>query len=538
MNVTALNEWSSALLRVRSGHWAGVRLTGRMTVSPFAGSLYRQELGMMPLQDAAEFCHSRFFEKIGQSPILLSPTQRNSLLARLVQVARTIPQFRVALVQGGGPDFQRPLPAELLAAEVLLISDPEPLARRVLDQGECGVMTISHRLRVDGFEIGDNSLEIGFYGAGLLEPFLTAIHDAGVLQWIEGLSVTLVEAAGMPSRRGSGLPAEAVVARALRSSSGEGNAKTPVETGAEGGIAIRAASYWRILPPFLPQRAELTEKIDSLGRCIGVQVDHLCRDIGEPIDYLLCSTHLSLSVSMNSQRSAQFLDAIERHCGRRPLGIIQTYECVGWGYALRFLARHARSRLALVSIVDIDFHGFNWYAYNPAVGVSGFGVTTLLVDLDSCCAESVMTDGPYPNSAFKEFIRSVRGYHVEMGRRPTFIPFLREDLGQVAERLIGKDVLTPNRNAELGHCMGSDPWIGLIDWVRNERPRRHQTVLACAFAYNGYYTIAPVVVDAGTFVDMQTIDGHDDRFLPMVTALAADPEYRRPRAPVTALLEC
>jgi hypothetical protein len=512
MNAPSIAGQADELIaRARMEHWTAARMSGHLVRSPFAGALQQAELGMLVLSDPSEFREHANAEQHGQAPILLSPGQRYAWLAALVRGARErIPYLSTVLVRLTAPDFLVQLPADLLAADVLLVNDAAELVPRLVARGCKGIMVIDHQLRVDGFECGDNRLTLTVYGEHLIADFIDYIGDLQLSRYLDnwhlqrhGISPAKAEHSDLGFQAYDDRPPSVEMTQPLE----------PLP------LRVHAILHWRIRPPFLPLEDALAVRIEALGRCIGAQVGRLKPLLeGEAVDYFICSTYLSSTVSANPRRVDILFDSIEASCGMRPSGLAQTYECVGWGYVLRFLNRHMRARRVLLSIVDVDLHNLGWYRYNPAIGFTGFGCTALILDLPNRPCD-LIADGPYPNSAFREFIRAVRNRHARSGRSRTFIPFLTSELRQVAERMIGSDLLWPNRNAELGHCMGSDPWIGLIEWISQERPSAPEIVTAGAMAYSGYYTCAAVEADAATLTEFREIDGNDGAFTAAVGKL-------------------
>jgi hypothetical protein len=271
---------------------------------------------------------------------------------------------------------------------------------------------------------------------------------------------------------------------------------------------LRAAVHWRVNPPFASDAPSLEEKIALLGRIVGAQVNStLCSSRSKAQDLIVSSTVLSTAVCAEPVNTRIFYDNVLAECGRRPLAMLHAYMCTGWGFALRFLATHAEAREVVAVIADVDLHNLQWHRRHPVIGASGFGISTLVFSLPPGEIDLPTCAGPYPNSAFNEFIRAVKAQHAQHGRCPTFIPFLQQALAKTAERAIGKDTLGPNRNEEYGHCFGSDPWIGIIEWLNGQALQQPRTVCAGAIAYNGYYTLGRIDVSPETVGMFQAIEG-------------------------------
>ncbi len=255
----------------------------------------------------------------------------------------------------------------------------------------------------------------------------------------------------------------------------------------------------RIVRPLLGDEADFRQRFDWLRSEVAEQLaDALTGGPDTQPFHLVCSTVLSKVASGRPAHASAFSDAIEERTGLRPSGLIQGYQCTSWGYALRFAARHTAHRWLLLSIVDADLHDMMTAGYEDVIGRIGFGVTTLSLDL-SQPTETPRCDGPFANHGFIDLLHAVRAQHRQHGALPTFMPFLPEGLAGVARRMLG-DSLGPNRHDHYGHTFGSDPWIGLAEWLQRERPDAERDVLLGAFAYDGYYTAGRVCVGPVTRV--------------------------------------
>jgi hypothetical protein len=284
------------------------------------------------------------------------------------------------------------------------------------------------------------------------------------------------------------------------------SANPPLPSG-ETGILLNAAIYWRMNPPFALDAGSMAEQIVALARCIAAQIRSLAPIIGDqPTDYVLCTTMLTSAIGGIRPNAELFFDVIERECGIRPSAIVNTYMCVGWGYALRFFSKHSDARRVLMTIVDVDIHHLRWHTNPPLVGKSGFGVGTMLMTLPEDRADTAETGGPFPDSAFKDMVLALRSRYAKRGKSYTFGPFLTGEMGGMLLRVLGADILAPNRNDRLGHCFGCDPWIGVIEYLQKNPLSAPQQVLLGAIAFNGYYVVCPMQLLPETHVDFRVSD--------------------------------
>lgn len=257
----------------------------------------------------------------------------------------------------------------------------------------------------------------------------------------------------------------------------------------------------RIAPRLLGDDASFKRRLEWLTEEIGDQLAAALRPPAgaQPLS-LICTTTLSKMVTGWTRNARALLDRIEVRTGVRPAGVLEGYQCAGWGYAVRFVATQTNRRWLLLSIVDADLHDFMLRGYEDVIGAIGFGITTVSLDLTDGTRPSLCA-GPAPNHGFTDLLHAVRAQHKRIGPLPTFMPFLPEGLAAIAKRVLG-DSLGPNRHDCYGHTFGSDPWIGLAEWLQTHRPPGERQVTLGAFAYDGYYTTGSVSVGPWTRVDL------------------------------------
>jgi hypothetical protein len=280
-----------------------------------------------------------------------------------------------------------------------------------------------------------------------------------------------------------------------------------------------AAIDWRIGFPFVPNTPLPDQAVLALARCVGAQLRAVERAAGRLADdCVVCTTNLTPLVVGDPVLSTRFLDGIGRSCGLRPATILASYECAGWGYALRFYAQHTAARQVLVTIVDVDLHNYSTLTSDMYWGRSGYGVTTLLLELPIGEPLSIATGwAPHTRTGWGNHIRAFANLsHAikirQLGGERHFVsaPFLPPEVRQTLERVVGADRLFPNRLGTYGHCFGSDPWIGVIEWVTGTPPTRGEKVIVASLAHNGYHTMCDVQVSPDTTVDLKRFSGDDE----------------------------
>lgn len=283
-------------------------------------------------------------------------------------------------------------------------------------------------------------------------------------------------------------------------------------------LELRAAVHWQVLPPFAPEAGVLIAQLEILAQCIGAQVEAIGEMAAEDCGYALATTVLPADAGDPPEHLELLFGAIERRCGHRPEAMIHPYMCAGWGYAVEFYSRNTALRRLMLSIVDVDPLGFRAHTYHPAIGNQGFGITTVLLTLPEQRSGIVTTGAPPPARVFPEFVRNLRMYKSETKPTRVFLPYLRADLIRVAESALGSGDLAPNRALKYSHCFGSDPFIGIIEWLQQEPLGEPVPVLVGGLAFNGYFAFSTLMVSPDTVVALQTVDGADDALMRAASA--------------------
>lgn len=171
---------------------SGWRVSGIYRKSPLAGTYYPAELECVPMTRWQEYAQGALFERPCHAPVIVSPSQRNQILVELVSELRAhFPGLSCVLVRLYGPDFNIPLPADLLASDVLLVHDPLETLPTVLAAGRTNIAVIQQDLRADGIERGGNALSISVLrpepgGRAAAERLEQWMRSSRLLQMLSG----------------------------------------------------------------------------------------------------------------------------------------------------------------------------------------------------------------------------------------------------------------------------------------------------------------------------------------------------------------
>ncbi|MFE8073096.1 hypothetical protein QQM79_18700 [Marinobacteraceae bacterium S3BR75-40.1] len=258
-------------------------------------------------------------------------------------------------------------------------------------------------------------------------------------------------------------------------------------------ITLNGAVYTPYRDPVFPRKCTADEMFKELSAVIGQHEAAL----GAPaaasgIPHLISSTIVEMPFTTGTVHWNDWREQLSHTCRNVPAAFTNAYECAGWGYLLRYLAKTRPSqRHCLITVFDVNLFNMSYWLENPNWEQSGFGILTLLFE---------RPDGDLPlqtgfgktHNPVAEFAIAVRN---ELKREPASavaLPFFPEGVRALFERTLKNEPRLPDLHPEWGHCFGSDPWLSLIHH-RKSGKIQDEPVLCCSLALNGYYSLARVV---------------------------------------------
>jgi hypothetical protein len=269
-------------------------------------------------------------------------------------------------------------------------------------------------------------------------------------------------------------------------------------------LTVRALGYRRVRSSRPDEVAELGAAAHELGVLAASERERMCGDVCAD-DYVVSSTILSMLLLNGSACGQRFTDAVSRAAPRPLDWMTCSYECAGWGYVFRrslAKAAVAGTRTLLLQIVDVDAHGFSYWHANPMWGGSGFGISTLLVDVQPGDDAPLLNEAAHPGSAVVQLGRRLRDFCVEHPGSRLAIPFFPAPSRRALLAGVGRVRLLPDGHERFGHSFGSDPWISLLLGLVEERGADTQAVVS-SLALNGYYSIARIALAADARLSLE-----------------------------------
>lgn len=259
--------------------------------------------------------------------------------------------------------------------------------------------------------------------------------------------------------------------------------------------AFQAAviAYRQTATPFVAAGASLAEASAELGRLVGAEAARHAAD-ARVDDYIVSSTVLSPLLADDTEEAGLFRQAIAERCGRAPDWLTNGYECTGWGYILRHVQEKARlsgPRRLLLQIADVDIHNFAFWRLTSRWGRSGFGVATLLLDIQPDGGDEALLLGAAPQAhALTMMGRALRQFAAPRPEVPVALPLFPEATRGALFKSFDGAAAHADHYPHFGHAFGSDPWLSLLAEIEAGADYAGGRCVLASLALNGYFAIA------------------------------------------------
>jgi hypothetical protein len=269
-------------------------------------------------------------------------------------------------------------------------------------------------------------------------------------------------------------------------------------------LTLRGVAFQPLDTELFDKRPHISDSFKWLSDVIGSQV----KDIIAPLSvdeqaqinrHFLCSTMIELPFTTGDISWSAVAEMLAEHGEFQPDTFINAYECASWGYSLRHYLQHNKdAKFLLVSIVDANLYDLEFWRYNEHWHDSGFGVTTVLLEVTGTISNELNIGCAVTHNAMAEFATVVRRDVVTRENCVLAMPFFPENIQQMFDKLLAKQSRLPDRHADWGHCFGADPWLNILCHCLDNEVTEDQQYLACSLALNGYYALAEVTVTPST----------------------------------------
>lgn len=235
----------------------------------------------------------------------------------------------------------------------------------------------------------------------------------------------------------------------------------------------------------------LTRQVDNLLDRSQVSSDDIKR-------HFLCSTMIELPLTTGSIKWKTIADMLAAYGSHQPDTFINAYECASWGYSLRYYLAQGQKKYLLVSILDANFYGFEFWRYNEHWESSGFGIATVLLEITAPLTDELLIGSTTTHNSMAEFATVVRRIASKKNDVTLSMPFFPKNIQEMFTKLLAGQKQLPDLHAEWGHCFGSDPWLSLLSYGLENPIQKDAHFMACSYALNGYYALADVMMTPQT----------------------------------------
>lgn len=268
-------------------------------------------------------------------------------------------------------------------------------------------------------------------------------------------------------------------------------------------FTLHGAIYSRFTRDVFPQGTASDVMMGAIARLVGEQADRLINQTGIAIEqHLMTSTALAAPFNKGDLRWSDASSMFADVCRHPPRSLLNSYECSGWGYVLRYLDRITDgNRMVLVSIFDANIYEWDYWKVHYEWGTSGFGLGTLLIELadtpDALKVSNARSSNPIAEFAI-EIRKQLQSNPDLIGALP-FFPLVTQG---IFNNTLKQFPRLPDLYEQWGHCFGSDPWLSIVLSRINGNPFGDvKRFLACSLAFSGYFSLAKVNVADNAYLE-------------------------------------
>ena len=277
------------------------------------------------------------------------------------------------------------------------------------------------------------------------------------------------------------------------------------------GLVVKGIAFTPLPQPLFDKLRPIEEVMSLLVQSLGPQVNQLIEQTGIPATeferHFLCSTMIELPFTTQSVKWPDIAAQLQEYGVHQPDTFVNAYECASWGYSLRHYLKQAeleqrQAKYMIVSIIDANVYDFEFWRYNKHWQHSGFGITTVILEVESPLMDEITIGSAVTHNGVAEFATIVRRTMMKKAGAVVALPFFPVNVQIMFEKLLRGQPRLPDLHAKHGHCFGADPWLSLLTHGLNNKIEQPQRFMACSVALNGYYAIAELMLTPDTILIM------------------------------------
>jgi hypothetical protein len=253
--------------------------------------------------------------------------------------------------------------------------------------------------------------------------------------------------------------------------------------------------------------SRLNSDAQTVKSHFGIEIDNHC----------LCTTICNMHSHFGVSNALDLQKAINTLTENIPIdNYISAYQCASWGYVLRHYVQNVPStKYLLITILDINFLNMSEFTVNNIWGKSGFGATSVLLDIGKAVESDVVVSAAYSDNHVREFLFAAKRYAQGEIALPFFTSEIEQGSVKSFRSFLKNLSFQDNRFADFGHCFGSDPWISIAHSANEKRlhinkdtliQNSDQLVTSCSLAYSGFYCFCKAKIDSSTTFTIHKIN--------------------------------
>jgi hypothetical protein len=273
-------------------------------------------------------------------------------------------------------------------------------------------------------------------------------------------------------------------------------------------LSVCGIAYQALPQSLFGSRQDIKKGFQSISKTLVKQVDQLLLDADisqqEIERHFLCSTMIELPFTTGAIKWQTVAKMLNDHGAHQPSTFVNAYECASWGYSLRHYLTQGGSKYLLVSILDANFYEFEFWRYNQHWENSGFGIATILLQIEGELTDELLVGATTTHNSMAEFATIVRRIAAKKNDVTLSMPFFPLNIREMFIKLLAGQPQLPDLHDDWGHCFGSDPWLSLLHYGLNNKLQTNKNFMVCSYALNGYYAIANVKMTSKTQLTLKT----------------------------------
>lgn len=280
-------------------------------------------------------------------------------------------------------------------------------------------------------------------------------------------------------------------------------------------LTVRAIAFQPLTQRLFSQPTSTEDAFEWLTQLLATQTTQVIETLSPQqriqIDrHFLCSTMVELPFTTGDIPWSTVATMLAKHGNYQADTFINAYECASWGYSLRHYLQHSQqSQFLLVSIIDANIFDLEFWRYNEHWHESGFGITTILLEVSTKVTNEVITQCANTHNSMAEFATVIRRHANGLKNTTLAMPFFPKNIQQMFDKLLVNQTRLADLHQQWGHCFGSDPWLSILSHCLENPVMEDQSYLACSLALNGYFAMAKVNVTPSTQFILQEAQGYE-----------------------------